>query len=82
MFQKARTAKGSETLEVFADAGYFSGKKIVACESDDITPNVPKPQTSNSKDQARYGKQGFSTLLDKMSTFAPQVSDSLIALIR
>jgi len=36
MFQKARTAKVSETLEVFADAGYFSGKKIVACESDDL----------------------------------------------
>ena len=36
MAQKARTAIGSETLEVFADAGYFSGKKIVACESDDL----------------------------------------------
>jgi hypothetical protein len=75
MPQKTRTAKGSETLEVFAGAGYFSGKKIVACEIDGITPNVPKSQTSNSKDQARYGKQDFSTLLGKMSTFIPQVSD-------
>jgi hypothetical protein len=73
--QKERTAIGSEALEVFADAGYFSGKEIAACESGGITPNVPKPQTSTSKTQARYGKQDFSYLLEKMGTFAPQVSD-------
>ena len=75
MAQKERTAIGSETLEMFADAGYFSGKEVAACESGGITPNVPKPQTSTSKAQVRYGKQDFSYLLGKMSTFAPQVSD-------
>jgi|TARA_B110000240_G_scaffold184570_1_gene219333 hypothetical protein len=62
-------------LEVFAGAEYFSGKEITACESGGITPNVPKQQTSTSKNQARYGKQNFLYLLGKMSTFAPQVSD-------
>ena len=73
--QKERTALGSEALEVFVDAGYFSGKEIAACESGGITPNVPKPQTSTSKTQACCGKQDFSYLLEKMGTFALQVSD-------
>jgi transposase len=75
MAQKARAAISRETLEVFADGGYFSGKEIVACERDGITPNVLKPLISTSKAQDRYGKQDFSYLLGKVSTFAPQVSD-------
>ncbi len=71
MAQKARTAIGSETLEVFADAGYFSGKEIVACEGDGITPNVPKPQTSPSKAQGRYGKQDFSYLAEEDEYLCP-----------
>ena len=62
MAAKARTAMGVETLEVLADAGYFSGKEIVACEEEGITAFVPKPQTSGSKAQGRYGKQDFQYL--------------------
>jgi transposase len=59
MADKARTAMGSETLEVLADAGYYNGKEIVACEENKITTSVPKPQTSGSKAEGRFGKQDF-----------------------
>ena len=59
MAEQARTAMGSETLEVLADAGYYNGKEILACEEDKITTYVPKPQTSSSKAKGRFGKQDF-----------------------
>ena len=62
MANKARTALGVKSLEVLADAGYFNGKEILACEQDQITTFVPKPQTSGSKAQGRYGKQDFQYL--------------------
>ena len=62
MANKARTALGVESLEVLADAGYFNGKEILACEQDQITTFVPKPHTSGSKAQGRYGKQDFQYL--------------------
>ena len=71
MAQKGRTAIGSETLEVFADGGYFSGKEIVTCDSDGITPNVPKSPTSASKAQDRYGKQDFSYLAGEGEYLCP-----------
>lgn len=62
MAHKARKAMGKKTLEVVADAGYFNGKEIVACEADKVTPLVPKPQTSPSKAKGRYDKQDFAYL--------------------
>ena len=64
MAQKARTAMGSETLEVLADAGYYNGKEILACEEDEITTFVPKPQTSGSKAKGRFGKQDFKYIAE------------------
>ncbi len=64
MAQKARTAMGSETLEVLADAGYYNGKEILACEEDGITTFVPKPQTSGSKAKGRFGKQDFKYIAE------------------
>jgi len=58
-------------LEVFVGAEYFSGKEITACESGGITPNVPKQQTSTSKNQARYGKQNFLYLLGEDEYLCP-----------
>jgi hypothetical protein len=62
MAEKARTALGRKTLEVFADAGYYNGKEIVACEDDGITTYIPKPNTSNSKAEGRFSKQDFQYL--------------------
>ncbi len=73
--QQASAARRAESLEVFREGGYFSWKDIVAGERAGRTPNVRKEGRATMKEQDRYGKQDFSYLLGKVSTFAPQVSD-------
>jgi hypothetical protein len=48
-----------EKLDAVADRGYFNGEEILACESAGITVTLPKPMTSNSKAEGRFGKQDF-----------------------
>ena len=50
---------GVETLDAVADRGYFSGEEILECENSGITVMLPKPMTSNSKAEGRFGKQDF-----------------------
>ena len=59
MAQRAREATGVEALTVVADRGYFDGEEIRACEEAGITTLVPKPLTSGSKAEGRFGKQDF-----------------------
>lgn len=59
MSEKAKAAMGVDDLEVLADAGYFSGEEILACEAMGVTPYVPKPFTSGAKANGRFGKQDF-----------------------
>jgi transposase len=59
MANQARAAIGSEELTVIADRGYFNGKEILACDEAGITPIVPKPLTSNSQAEGRFGKPDF-----------------------
>ena len=59
MAKQAREAVGQEQLEVLADRGYFKGPEILACEQAGIKTYVPKPMTSNSKAQGRFGKLDF-----------------------
>ena len=59
MAEQARTELGAEKLEVVADRGYYEGKQIKACEDAGITVTLPKPQTSGSKAEGRFGKQDF-----------------------
>jgi hypothetical protein len=49
----------TESLDVIADRGYFSSDQILACEEAAITVTLPKPMTSNSKAEGRFGKQDF-----------------------
>ena len=49
----------ANTLDVVADRGYFSSEEILACEEAGITVTLPKPMTSNSKADGRFGKQDF-----------------------
>ncbi|MDR6926117.1 hypothetical protein J2Y56_002157 [Pseudomonas sp. BE134] len=42
-----------------ADRGYYKGLEILACEQAGITNFVPKPLTSGSKAEGRFGKQDF-----------------------
>jgi predicted deacetylase len=49
----------TDSLEVVADRGYFSGEEILACDQAGITVTLPKPQTSGAKSEGRFGKQDF-----------------------
>ena len=59
MAKQARTAMGSEDLTVVADRGYFKGEEILACDEAGITTFLPKPQTSSSQAEGRFGKRDF-----------------------
>lgn len=59
MAKSARDATAIEDLTVVADRGYFDGEEILACEKAGITAFVPKPLTSGSKADGRFGKQDF-----------------------
>jgi transposase len=59
MARQAKAAMGAETLDVLADRGYFSGEEILACDAMNITPYVPKPDTSGAKAAGRFGKDDF-----------------------
>ena len=65
MAQQAREATGIENLTVVADRGYFKGDEILKCERAGITTYVPKPLTSNSKADGRFGKQDFVYVPEK-----------------
>ena len=58
----AKLAKATlevENLDAVADRGYFSSEQILACEKAGITVTLPKPMTSHSKAEGRFGKQDF-----------------------
>jgi len=57
--KEAKTALGADTLDAVADRGYFNGEEILACDEAGITVTLPKPMTSNSKAEGRFGKQDF-----------------------
>ena len=59
MAQQAKEAIGSETLDVVADRGYFTGEEILACEQSKITTYLPKPQTSGSTKKGLFSKRDF-----------------------
>ncbi|KSW28355.1 transposase [Pseudomonas sp. ADP] len=65
MAEQARSAIGVEGLTVVADRGYFKGEEILACDQSGITTYVPKPLTSNSKADGRFGKQDFVYVPEK-----------------
>jgi transposase len=57
MAKQASIAMGEKDLTAVADRGYFKGEEILACEKAGITVIVPKPLTSGSKAEGRFGKQ-------------------------
>jgi transposase len=57
--KEAKATLGMEQLDAVADRGYFNGEEILACEEAGISVTLPKPMTSNSKAEGRFGKQDF-----------------------
>ena len=54
-----------EKLDAVADRGYFNSKEILACEEAGITVTLPKPMTSNSRAEGRFGKQDFRYMAEE-----------------
>jgi hypothetical protein len=61
----AKVALHTEKPEAVADRGYFSGEQILACEEAGITITLPKPMTSNSKAEGRFGEQDFRYVVEE-----------------
>jgi transposase len=59
MGQKAKAALGVDELDVVADRGYFSAGQIARCADADITPTLPKPQTSRNAGKGMFVKADF-----------------------
>jgi transposase len=57
--KEAKATLEVENLDAVADRGYFNSEEILACENMGITVTLPKPMTSNSKAEGRFGKQDF-----------------------
>jgi len=66
--KEAKATLGTESLDAVADRGYFNSEEILACEQSGITVTLPKPMTSNSKAEGRFGKQDLATWLRKTFT--------------
>ncbi len=56
---ETKAVLGVDKLDAVADRGYFNSEEIRACEEAGITVTLPKPMTSNSKAEGRFGKQDF-----------------------
>jgi transposase len=65
MAKQAKATLQVERLDAVADRGYFGGEEILACENAGVTVTLPKPMTSNSKAEGRFGKQDFRYVADK-----------------
>jgi hypothetical protein len=63
--KEAKATLKAEKLEAVADRGYFNGEEILACENAGIAVTLPKPMTSNSKAEGRFGKQDFRYIPQK-----------------
>ena len=63
--KKTKATLDVDELDVVADRGYFNGEEILACEEAGITVTLPKPMTSNSKAEGRFGKQDFRYLAEE-----------------
>src|ERR1700723_3626720 len=63
--KEAKATLGVKKLDAVADRGYFNGEEILACEEAGIMVTLPKPMTSNSKAEGRFGKQDFRYVADE-----------------
>lgn len=59
MARQAKEALQAETLTALTDTGYMNGEQAQACEAQGITPVVPMPQVTNTRDSNLYAKSLF-----------------------
>jgi hypothetical protein len=70
MALSAKTAMGKTKLKVLADRGYFSGSDIRACDLNNISAYVPKPETRCHDHPPKYCRAclGHAQALDGSCT--------------
>ena len=71
MANKAKVALGVEELDVVADRGYFSAEQILKCAQIDVTPTLPKPQTSSNAKKGMFVKPDFRYVAGDDSYICP-----------
>jgi len=71
MGQQAKEALGVDELDVVADRGYFSADQIKECVDADITPTLPKPQTSSNRKKGMFVKADFRYVADADAYVCP-----------
>ena len=71
MGQQAKEALGVDELDVVADRGYFSADQIKECADADITPTLPKPQTSSNRKKGMFVKGDFRYVADEDAYVCP-----------
>jgi hypothetical protein len=62
LFSMAKQAKAvidTETMEAFADRGYYNSEEVLALEGTGILPCIPKTQTSNNPNRGLFSGQDF-----------------------
>jgi transposase len=64
MAKQARVEMNATALDIVADRGYYEGEQIKTCEDAGLTVMLPKPLTSGSKAEGRFGKQDFVYVAD------------------
>ena len=55
----AKEVIGTDTLDVVADRGYYSGTEILECETSQITTYIPRIHTSGSIKKGLFSKRDF-----------------------
>jgi transposase len=59
MGKEAKAVLEVDQLDAVADRGYWDSEEILACDQAGVTVTLPKPMTSGSKADGRFGKQDF-----------------------
>ncbi|VAX00409.1 Mobile element protein [hydrothermal vent metagenome] len=59
MATQTKDTLGTDTLDVVADRGYYSGLEILGCEEAQITAYLPRVQTSTNQSKGLFGKRDF-----------------------
>ena len=59
MSERARSAIGTDVLEVVADRGYYNGDELNACDQAGITTYLPRANTSSNRAKGLFGKRDF-----------------------
>jgi transposase len=60
MAKRAKEALDADEIDVLADMGYYDGQQVKECLEEDITPYIPKADTSANKQLGLFGKSDFN----------------------